>query len=42
MIKKILSTLKKIFDYKKKKNLKNLFLNRAIFPGFGHSFAEKR
>lgn len=33
--------LKFIFHFKKKKNLKNLFLNHAIQPGKAHRFAEK-
>ena len=33
--------LKFILNLKKKKNLKNLFLNRAILSDKGHRFAEK-
>ena len=40
-LKKILCSIKKIFNHKKKKNLKNLFLNRAIISRSKHSFAEK-
>lgn len=42
MIKLFLVRIKKIFDHKKKKNLMNLFLHRAMKRKKEHSFAEKR
>ncbi len=40
-LKKIFVRLKKIFNHKKKKNLMNLFLNRAIIQKHSDRFAEK-